>query len=420
MKAAILTIGDEILIGQVTDTNATYMANALSSEGLEVVEHLSVADSGSGIRAGVDRALQQASVVLMTGGLGPTKDDITKKVLAEYFSTELVFHEESWQRLVAILQRFGREANDSHRQQCYLPASAEILTNKMGTAPGMLFQWQGKYIFSMPGVPYEMRYLVDQEVMPRLRALSQGEGSFLRSLTMLTAGEGESVLADRIADIEDNFPPHISIAYLPNLGTVRLRLSVRGHDEGRIAEELHYYQLLIAERLGSLLFGYGDSNLAKALGELLLAKGQTVGTAESCTGGRIAQMITNNAGCSAYFQGSIVAYDNAVKQSLLQVAPETLAEHGAVSEATIREMITGGLQTLGTDLLIASSGVAGPGGGSPEKPVGTIWIAVGKRERTVTKLLKAGKDRTQNITFTAYQALNLARLFLEEEVMEGR
>lgn len=416
MKAVILTIGDEILIGQVTDTNATYMAHSLSNEGIEVVEHLSVADSAKGIRAGLDRALQEAELVLMTGGLGPTKDDITKKVLAEYFATELVFHEESWQRLVATLKRFGREANGSHRHQCYLPANAEIMTNKMGTAPGMLFSWQAKYIFSMPGVPYEMRYLVDQEVIPRLRELSRGEGNVLRSLTMLTAGEGESVIADRIADIEDNFPPHISMAYLPNLGTVRLRLSVSGQDEGRIAEELHYYQLLIAERLGSLLFGYGDSNLAKALGELLLAKQQTVGTAESCTGGRIAQMITNNAGCSAYFHGSIVAYDNAVKQALLQVKAETLAEHGAVSEATIREMIAGGLQTLGTDLLIASSGIAGPDGGSPEKPVGTIWIAVGNREKTVTKLLNAGKDRTQNITYTAYQALNLARLFLEKGI----
>lgn len=416
MRATILTIGDEILIGQVTDTNATYMATALTAQGIEVVEHISVADSQTGILAGLKRALEQADVVLMTGGLGPTKDDITKKVLADYFGTELVFHEESWQRLVALLERFGREANDSHRAQCCLPANAEIMTNKMGTAPGMLFVHQDKYVFSMPGVPYEMRYLTDQEVLPRLKALGKQDEQLLRSVTLLTAGEGESMIADKIADVEDGLPANMSIAYLPNLGTVRLRLSARGQDEKELDALLQTYQAKIEARIGHLVFGYGDSNLAKALGERLQAKQLSIGTAESCTGGRIAQMLTNNPGSSAYFMGSIVSYSNALKENLLGVASSTLAEHGAVSEPTIRAMVAGGLQALGTDLVIASSGIAGPDGGSPEKPVGTIWIAVGDRERTVCKLLRAGKERSQNITFTAYQALNLARLFVEGKV----
>jgi nicotinamide-nucleotide amidase len=415
MKAYILTIGDEILIGQVTDTNATYMAAALTAEGVEVVEHLSVSDTRAGILSGLDRALAAADLVLITGGLGPTKDDITKVVLAEYYDTTLDFHQESWERLVEIYGRFGHKAIDIHRQQCFLPAAAEVLINKLGTAPGMLLQRDGKTVISMPGVPYEMRYLVEHEVMPRVRALGDLEvgRQLLRSVTILTAGAGESALAEMIESVENELPTHLSLAYLPNLGTVRLRLSARGTNEEILQADLEKYRVRIETIIGSYVYGPGNKTLAEAIGELINEESLTIGTVESCTGGRIAQMITVVPGASAYYHGSVVAYDNQVKEDVLGVSKKTLKKHGAVSEEVVREMITGGLKVLGTDIVVATTGVAGPGGGTEAKPVGTIWIAVGNKERTMTKLLSAGKDRERNITYTAFQALNLVRQFVD-------
>lgn len=412
LKAYILTIGDEILIGQVTDTNATYMANALSDEGYEVVEHLSVADTRAGIRNGLDRALAAADIVLMTGGLGPTKDDITKKVLAEYVGTQLVFHEESWQRLVDIYARFGKEATKHHRVQCELPATATVLTNKRGTAPGMWLEHEGKILVSMPGVPYEMRYLVSHEVIPRLVA-GNLDLTRQRSLTILTAGEGESTIAEAIEAVEDSLPAHMSLAYLPNLGTVRLRLTTRGTDETVMQAEINDFKDRIEAIIGHLVYGYGKEDLALAVGRRLETAGKTLVTAESCTGGAIASMLTGNAGSSAYFNGGAVTYSNALKQSILGVSAETLAEHGAVSEPTIRQMATGARQQLGGDYAIATSGIAGPGGGTEAKPVGTIWIAVAGPSGVTTRLLSAGKDRKRNIIYTVHQALDLLRRVLD-------
>ena len=412
MKAYILTIGDEILIGQVTDTNATYMAEALNAEGYEVVEHLSVADTAAGIRSGLDRALAAADVVLMTGGLGPTKDDITKKVLAEYVNTELVFHQESWERLVTLYARFGREAGKHHRVQCELPASATILTNKRGTAPGMWLEHEGRIIVSMPGVPYEMRYLVDNEVIPRLVS-GNVDLSRQRSLTILTAGAGESTIAEAIEAVEDSLPGHMSLAYLPNLGTVRLRLTTRGTDEDTMTAELDNYRNRIETIVGDLVYGYGKEDLALAIQRRMQDRDLMLATAESCTGGAIAGMIVGNAGSSGHFRGGVVAYSNELKQILLGVEASTLAQHGAVSEATVRAMATGARQRLNADYAIATSGIAGPGGGSEEKPVGTIWLAVAGPEGTVTKLLSAGKDRRRNIIYTTHQALDLLRRVLD-------
>jgi nicotinamide-nucleotide amidase len=412
MKGYILTIGDEILIGQVTDTNATYMASALSDEGFDVVEHLSVADDRATITSGLDRALAAADVVLITGGLGPTKDDITKKVLAEYFDSSLAFHEETWQRLSRLYRKFGREPQESHRVQCMLPEAATILTNKLGTAPGMWFERDGKIVVSMPGVPYEMRYLVDEEVMPRLKRMDTGS-TRLRSMTILTAGEGESAIAVRIESVEAALPEHMSIAYLPNLGTVRLRLSTRGTDEEVMAQELQFFHDQIKTLIGELIFGYGKQDIAASVGERLLERQQTVVTAESCTGGTIAKLFTGNPGSSGYFQGGVVAYSNQLKQQLLGVPERTLMDHGAVSEQTVMAMAVGARERLGADYAIATSGVAGPGGGTKEKPVGTIWIAVAGPEGVTARLLRAGKDRQRNITFTAYQALNQLRRVLD-------
>ena len=412
MKAYILTIGDEILIGQVTDTNATYMAAALAEEGYQIVEHLSVADSRAAILAGLERAMAAADLILITGGLGPTRDDITKKVLTDHFGTQLAFHQETWDRLTRLLQKFGREPGPTHRTQCDLPVDATILTNKRGTAPGMWFEEGAKIVVSMPGVPHEMRYLMQQEVLPRLRD-KYDAGDKTRSMTILTAGAGESTIAEQIEAIEDSLPDHMSLAYLPNLGTVRLRLTTRGDDEDAMQAELEDYQQQIKAIIGDLIYGYGKEDLAAAVGRRLQEQGQTVVTAESCTGGAMAAAFTSNEGSSAYFLGGAVTYSNELKQNLLGVQARTLVQYGAVSEPTVREMAEGARERLGADYAIAASGIAGPGGGSEEKPVGTIWLAVAGPEGTQSRLLRAGKDRKRNITFTALQGLNTLRRILD-------
>ena len=413
MKAYILTIGDEILIGQVTDTNATYMANALNDEGYEVLEHLSVADTREGIRDGLDRALAVTDVVLMTGGLGPTKDDITKKVLAEYVGSEMIFHEESWDRLQKIYSSFGKEATKHHKVQCYLPATATVLTNMRGTAPGMWLEHEGKIIISMPGVPYEMRYLVSKEVVPRLVA-GNGEGQRQRSLTILTAGEGESTIAEKIETVEDALPDHMGLAYLPNLGTVRLRLTTRGTDEAVMQADIKEYQEKIEAILGHLVYGYGKEDLALAVQRRMQEQQLTLVTAESCTGGSIASMITAHPGSSGHFKGSVIAYANSVKNNQLGVPAGMIHKYGAVSKFVVEAMASGARERLNADFAIATSGVAGPGGGTEEKPVGTIWVAVAGPDGVKSKLLRAGKDRKRNITYTVHQALNLLRRELDK------
>lgn len=412
MQATILTVGDEILIGQVTDTNATYMAAALSEEGITVVEHLSVADSRVGIMSGLDRALQQSDIVLMTGGLGPTKDDITKLVLADYFGRELRFHNPTYKRLEKLYRRLGREPNGTHRQQCRLPTGAKVLVNERGTAPGLWLEKDDRIVVSMPGVPYEMMYLMDNEVMRRLKKKNL-DADLLRSVTILTAGEGESVIAEKLEKIEDRLPENMSLAYLPNLGTVRLRLSARGNVEALLQSQLDEYRNHIEGALGNLVYGYGKDDLASVVARILQERGQTLATAESCTGGTIGHMITAHPGSSAHYVGGVVPYSYELKQSLLGVPAPTLLDHGAVSEPTIIAMAEGARERLGADYAIATSGIAGPGGGTPDKPVGTTWIAVATPDRTVTKLLRSGKDRQRNIAYTSLQALNLLRLVLQ-------
>ncbi len=409
MQATILTVGDEILIGQVVDTNATYMAAALSEEGITVVEHLSVADSRMGIMSGLDRALQQSDLVLMTGGLGPTKDDITKLVLADYFATELRLHSPTWKRLQKIYARYGRRATDAHKQQCRLPSGAKVLVNERGTAPGLWLEKEDQIVVSMPGVPYEMTYLMEHEVMRRLKR-RQLDADLLRSVTLLTAGEGESTVAERLEQIEDSLPPHMGLAYLPSLGTVRLRLSARGDDEEALQHDLRHYRQQIELTLGDLVYGYGKNDLASVVAHALQNRRQTLVTAESCTGGYLGSQITAHPGSSAHYLGGVVAYSNPLKVSLLDVPEATLAEFGAVSQETVTAMAEGARARLGADYALATSGIAGPGGGSTEKPVGTIWIALATPARTVAKLLRSGKDRLRNIEYTSLQALNLLRL----------
>ena len=419
MTVHIITIGDELLIGQVIDTNSAKMAKYLQSIGAQVTGRSTVGDEEADMLEAFQTATRKADVVLVTGGLGPTNDDLTVKVLADFYGTELVFHEPTLEHVKRLFKRFGRSMPEANIKQAYLPKNCTILHNKMGTAPGMWFDVEGKVLVSMPGVPHEMAYLMEHEILPRLKARFPGRPIAHR--TLLTVGEGESRLAERITDFEQNLPEGITLAYLPGISRVRLRLTATGQNleaiEKRLDEKFAELKSLLPEKL---IVGFGEDTLEIALGNLLTEKGLTLATAESCTGGYVAHLITSVPGSSAYFLGSVVSYANEVKMHTLGVKKETLEKHGAVSEETVREMVAGALKLLGTDLAVATSGIAGPGGGTPEKPVGTIWLAVGNRERIVTQKLSLGKDRMRNIQYTAVRALNAVRLFAAGENNRGK
>lgn len=402
-----MTIGDEILIGQIVDTNSAWMSHQLNLAGIEVNGITSVSDTRQGILDGLAYATADADIILMTGGLGPTKDDITKKVLAEYFGVALTFSETMWQHVSQFFRDLGREPKAAHRAQCYVPHNATLLHNAVGTAPGMWIEHEGKVFVSMPGVPYEMKYLMTEAVIPRLQERFVTEA--ILHHTIRTAGVGESDVAEAIEDIEDNLPPFIKLAYLPSLGEVKLRLTARGATEAEIQPALAAAVQAIEARIPHWIYAYGTTTMAEAIGELCRQRGVTIGTLESCTGGSIASSITRIAGASAYFMGSVVAYSNDVKTNVLQVSPQTLAQHGAVSAETVTEMVKGGCQLLGVDYAIAVSGIAGPGGGTPDKPVGTIWVGVGNRDAVQTYLLHGGQDRDKNIKRTVTVGLNLLR-----------
>jgi nicotinamide-nucleotide amidase len=412
MNAHLITIGDEILIGQIIDTNAAWMGQQLNLSGISVAGISTVSDEAAHIQRSLEHALETADIVLMTGGLGPTKDDITKKVLAEFTGGELVFHEKTYKRIERFFKQLGREPAEAHRLQSYMPDNATLLTNRMGTAPGMWFEVDGKMIISMPGVPYEMKVIMEDEVLLRLR--ERAPDNKIAHRTLLTAGEGESRIAERVADLESALPAHIKLAYLPNLGRVRLRLSSRGSAAPDFIDELETWANRFRERVEDLLFGEEEERLEAVVGQMLKAQGLWLCTAESCTGGYLSHLITSIPGSSAYFRGGIVAYSNALKEEHLGVQPATLKVEGAVSEATVREMVAGTLRYFGGDLAIAISGIAGPGGGTPEKPVGTIWLAIGDHTVTETHLLRAGKDREKNIEYTGAHALNFIRRFLKK------
>ncbi len=400
-----MTIGDELLYGQVIDTNSAFMGQELAKIGLRVRQISSVSDRADEIVGALDQARQRAQVVLITGGLGPTKDDLTKHVLARYFHTELVPHAPTLAHVTEIFQRFGRPMLDVNRQQALVPANCQVLFNAVGTAPGMWFEDGGTVFVSMPGVPFEMKKLMSDAVLPRLR--ERFRLAPIEHVVVMTVGLGESFLAEKIADWEDALPPHVKLAYLPSLGAVRLRLT--GADDGRPDLRGRMLALLPAlrARIGSYIFAEEETTLEAALGQLLLAKGLTLATAESCTGGLVAHRLTGVPGSSAYFRGSVVAYHNDLKVSELDVPTETLATSGAVSEATVRAMAEGARQRLGADVAVATSGIAGPGGGTPDKPVGTVCIAVADAHGTVARQFSFNRGRDLNITYTAQAVLAL-------------
>ena len=414
MTVHIVTIGDELLIGQIVDTNSAKMAQFLLEIGAKVTGKTTVGDNHDDILEGLASATTKADVTLVTGGLGPTKDDVTKKALADFFGVGFVFHQETLERINRILEKLNRPVTDALRDQCWMPQNALVLKNKMGTAPGMWFDENGKVLVSMPGVPFEMEYLMEYEVMPRLQQRFNALPSAHR--TLLTTGEGESTVAEYLKNFEENLPAYVKLAYLPAIGRVRLRLNVSHPDEVFVKKTLEEkFREMEGCLPPAIISGYDEDTLEGVIGKMLKQKNLLLSTAESCTGGYLAHLITSIPGSSNYFQGSVIAYANELKMKKLGVKQETLRDFGAVSEQTVKEMVAGAIHFLQTDMAIATSGIAGPDGGTPDKPVGTIWIAVGNKEKTVTRKLQLGKDRIRNIQYTAIHALNMLRLFLRNQ-----
>lgn len=408
MQATIITIGDEILIGQTIDTNSAWMGEKLNSIGIKVYEILSISDGKEHIVQAVEKALNDSEIVLITGGLGPTKDDITKKTLAEYFHTELVLDEAIMADLVTFYTKRKRPLLDSVKSLAYLPKDCEVIRNLKGTAAAMWFQRGEKVVVSMPGVPYEMKDFMRRVILPRLQ--QQFNTPIIIHQTTLCAGLGESIVADMIKDVEENLPPHIKLAYLPNLGILRLRLSASGQDEYKLKEEVSHYTNQIKDILyPKYAFGHDNDTLVGVIGDLLKEQKATLSTAESCTGGLIAHQITSIPGCSEFYMGGAVTYSNALKVKVLGVKASTIEAYGAVSEETVKEMAQGAIDHFDTDYSIAVSGIAGPGGGTPEKPVGTVWLAVASRERVVTRHYNFPATRAINIGISTTMGLALVR-----------
>jgi nicotinamide-nucleotide amidase len=408
--ASIITIGDELLIGQVVDTNSAWMGQELNKNGIWVGRRIAVGDVREDIWQALDQEFQRTKIILITGGLGPTADDITKPLLCEYFGGKMVVDQGALDNVKEIFERLQRPMIDSNLRQAEVPDVCTVIPNRRGTAPGMWFEKEGRIFVSMPGVPHEMKGMMTDAVIPALR--QRFKLPFIAHRTLLTAGIGESFLAEHLKNFEAVQPAAIKMAYLPNYGMVRLRLTIQGEDpvamETLLQERFDTLKGLVTEWMVT----DEDISIQEALGRLLRAKGKTLATAESCTGGYIAHLITSIPGSSHYFKGGVVSYDNEVKKSMLHVAPQTLQQYGAVSQATVEEMVKGALAQLDTDFAIATSGIMGPDGGSSEKPVGTVWIAVGNHQHVQTQKFSFRFDRQRNIELAATNALNLLRKFI--------
>lgn len=412
MLAEIITIGDEILIGQIVDTNSAWMAQQLNNAGIGVKQISSVSDNKQHILTALNEAGKRADLIFITGGLGPTKDDITKNTLAEYFGVGMVENKEALDNVLRIFAKYNRPMLDINKAQALVPANCEVIVNKNGTAPGMWFNVEGKIYVSMPGVPFEMMYMMEEEVIPKIKTLFKLPAIIHK--TILTVDEGESFLATRIADIEDSLPQHIKLAYLPKPGQVRLRLSGRGDDEQSLRDEIEQYAAKIVARVSENVAAEDDVALEKSILDFMAKRGLTLSVAESCTGGYISHLFTQHAGSSKVFFGGAVSYSNGLKESILDVKKETLDKYGAVSEETVVEMVEGALHHFKSDYAIAVTGIAGPGGGMPDKPVGTVWIAVASAQKTVQKKFTFGSKRLQNIERSASAALFMLNTLLKD------
>lgn len=404
--AEIITIGDELLIGQVVDTNSAWMGQELNKAGIRVKQITSVSDEPEHIISALKDAESRADIILITGGLGPTKDDLTKLTLCSYFDSELVFDEQAYKHVERLFKMRGKEVTEVNRKQAELPDNCKPIYNRVGTASGMLFEKGNKIIISMPGVPYEMKPMMSEQIIPLLTEKFNVPYIFHR--TILTQGIGESMLAEMIADWEDNLPSDLKLAYLPSAGAVKLRLSAYGGEE-KTAEQVNHEINKVLPLIQEYVFGFDDDTIQKVVGDLLKERKQTIATAESCTGGYLAHCITSVPGSSSYYIGSVIAYSNEVKIKELNVSPEMLHGKGAVSEETIIEMVNHCRVKFRTDYALATSGIAGPDGGTADKPVGTVWIGVATPHHTIAKKFLLGNDRMRIIEVASATALNMLR-----------
>jgi nicotinamide-nucleotide amidase len=411
--AEIITIGDEILFGQTLDTNAHWMSGELQKSGLKTGWRTTVGDNDTQITAALSVAESRADVILITGGLGPTKDDLTKETLARYFDSEIEMNQRALAELEDFMLRRGRKLNESTRKQAELPVKSEIVSNFKGTAAGMLFRKDGKVFVAMPGIPHEMKGMMTTTVLPLVKREFQLPVIYHKIVR--TAGIGESWLAEKIVDWENSLPDHIRLAYLPTFGDIKMRITAYGNSKNDLQEEVAGYVQRLVPQIREFVYGYDDDSLAEVVGRLLIEKGQKLAIAESCSGGYVSHAITSIPGCSAYFNGSVVAYQNEIKVDVLGIKQETLNEFGAVSEETVSEMANNVRSVLNADMGLATSGIAGPTGGTTDKPVGLIYIACATDENTICKKLQLVQDRYVNIRLTTVAALNLLRRRLIEK-----
>ena len=407
MKAAIITIGDELLIGQTTDTNSAWMGAELSKSGFDVYRITSVHDRREDIIYALNEAAGKTDVVLITGGLGPTSDDITKQTLCEFFNTHLVMNYEVLSMIEVMMSHRNFPMNDKNRRQAEVPESCRVLKNAAGTAPGMWFEKNSTIYISMPGVPHEMKYLMKELVLPELNQRFTSQIIIHRNI--MTYGTFESKLADILADFESGLPENIKLAYLPASGVIKLRLTGTGSEHDHLLNLINEQVRKLYATIPEFIYGEDEESLEMVIGKLLMAKDKTVVTAESCTGGEISHLITSVPGSSVYYKGSVIAYSNSVKTQLLGVQDYILTRYGSVSENTAKEMAVGARNLFNTDFAISTSGIAGPDGGTEAKPVGTVWIAVASERGTVCEKRVFGNDRITNITRFSLAALNLLR-----------
>jgi nicotinamide-nucleotide amidase len=407
MFAEIITIGDEILIGQVIDTNSAWMAEALNGIGISVIQITSVSDREQAIVQALDQAGARADIIFITGGLGPTRDDITKNVLAGYFGSRLVRNDEVLEMVKEFITSRGVEMNELNLGQAMVPDNCTVIPNRWGTAPGMWFRKNGKDFIFMPGVPYEMKGIMTGFILPELR--KRHDLPVIIHRTVVTQGIPESHLAILLEKYEDTLSGEFRLAYLPSPGMVRLRLSITGKDREKTENLMNSELERLLKIVSDHLVATTDEKLEKIIGELLYKKGSTLSMAESCTGGMIAHLITSIPGSSRYFTGSVVAYSNKIKEEILGVNKEIIESFGAVSEQVVREMAAGAMKLFGTDYSVATSGIAGPDGGTMEKPVGLVWIAVASRDRIIAEKFNFGNQRDTNIQKASLTALNMLR-----------
>jgi len=405
MNAEIITIGDEILIGQIVDTNSVWIATELNSIGINVIRKSSVSDSKSEIIKAIDYAKNSADIILLTGGLGPTDDDCTKDALADYYHVELIENSDVLNHISELINKRSGFLNQRNINQAKVPSNCKVIQNSIGTAPGMWFNDGDKTIISMPGVPFEMKEMMSKFILPELKKANTND-HIIHKL-VLTQGLPESKLAETIESWENNLPEEIKLAYLPSPGIIKLRLSARGTNQEYLQTQLSKQINLLQEIIPDYICGYDFEQLEDVIAKLLLTKGITLSIAESCTGGYISHLITSISGSSAYFKGSIIAYSNEIKENILNISKSNLEVCGAVSKQVVEEMAIHVREIFDTDFSIATSGIAGPTGGSQEKPVGTIWIAIADKNGVISLKYMFGDNRSRNIQRTSLTALNM-------------